>query len=159
MHRFAPSAVALRNDPDAHPHYLVRADDEQRRLATNLYLHRLGHEPWSVLGEAAYRSYFLWEAHEDWVQPGWLLPFLRALDWLSLALAAAGAFLALRGRGAARALAVFLLVFTAVNGLHHVEARYAMPVRGLYLAFAALAISQGARRARAGRSLLARSAA
>lgn len=140
IHRFAPSAAALRTDPDAHPRYLVKADSEQRRLAKNLYLHRLGHEPWTVLGEIAYRSYFLWEAHEDWVQPGWLLPFLRALDWLSLVLAAAGAWLALRRGGAARALAAFLLVFTIVNGIHHVEARYAMPVRGLYLGFAALAL-------------------
>ena len=140
VHRFAPSAEELRTDPDAHPRYLVKADSEQRRLAKTQYLHRLGHEPWQVVWEAVYRSYFLWEAHEDWVQPGWLLPFLRALDWLSLALAAAGAWVAWRAGGAARALAVFLLVFTVVNGLHHVEARYAMPVRGLYLAFAALAL-------------------
>jgi 4-amino-4-deoxy-L-arabinose transferase-like glycosyltransferase len=140
VHRFAPAAQQLRTDPDAHPRYLVKADSAQRRLAKNLYLHRLGHEPWQVAWEVVYRSYFLWEAHEDWVQPGWLLPFLRALDWLSLALAALGGWLAWRGGGAARALAVFLVVFTLVNGLHHVEARYAMPVRGLYLAFAALAL-------------------
>ena len=36
--------------------------------------------------------------------------------------------------------AIFLLVFTAVNGIHHVQARYAMPVRGLYLGFVALAL-------------------
>lgn len=158
VHRFAPSAEALRSDPDAHPRYLVKADSEQRRLAKDLYLHRLGHEPWNVLWEVAYRSYFLWEAHEDWVQPGWLLPFLRALDWLSLALAAMGAFFALRRAGPARPLAVFLLVFTIVNGLHHVEARYAMPVRGFYLGFAALALAQlWARRSpRTGRNTPAR---
>lgn len=142
VHRYAPTAQELRTSPDAHPHYLVKADSEQRRLATNLYLHRLAHEPWEVVWESLYRSYFLWQAHEDWVQPGWLLPFLRALDWLSLVLAAAGCWLALRAGGAARALAVFLLIFTLLNGLHHVEARYAMPVRGLYLGFAALALSQ-----------------
>ncbi len=142
VHRFAPTAQELRTNPDAHPRYLVKADSEQRRLATNLYLHRLEHEPWQVAWEVAYRSYFLWEAHEDWVQPRWLLPFLRALDWVSLALAAAGGWLAIRAGGAARALAVFLLVFTFVNGVHHVEARYAIPVRGLYLAFAALALFQ-----------------
>ena len=141
VHRFAPSAATLRTHPDAHPRYLLEADDEQRRLATNLYLHRLRTDPLGVLGEIGYRSYFLWEAHEDWVQPGWLLPFLRALDWLTMALAAVGAALALRGGGAARPLAIFLLVFTLVNGVHHVEARYGMPVRGLYLGLAALALS------------------
>jgi hypothetical protein len=138
--RFAPTAHELRTDPDAHSRYLLRADSEQRRLAANLYIHRLEREPWQVAWEVLYRSYFLWEAHEDWRQPGWLLPYLRALDWVSLALAAAGGWLALRAGGAARAFAVFLLVFTFVNGVHHVEARYAMPVRGVYLAFAGLAL-------------------
>jgi 4-amino-4-deoxy-L-arabinose transferase-like glycosyltransferase len=142
VHRFAPTVRELRTNPDAHPRYLVKADSEQRQLAEDLYGHRLAHEPWQVAWEVIYRSYFLWEAHEDWVQPGWLLPFLRALDWISLVLAAVGGWFALRAGGAARALAVFLLVFTFVNGLHHVEARYAMPVRGLFLAFAALALSQ-----------------
>ena len=79
-------------------------------------------------------------AHEDWVQPSWLLPLLRAVDWLTLALAAAGAALAFRLGGAGRALALFLVLFTLVNAVHHVEARYAMPVRGLYVAFVALAL-------------------
>lgn len=158
VHRFAPTAQELRTDPDAHPHYLAKADGELRRLAENLYGHRLRHEPWQVAWEVVYRCYFLWEAHEDWAQPGWLLPFLRALDWASLALATVGGWLAWRARGAARALAVFLLVFTVVNGIHHVEARYAMPVRGLFLAFAALALSQlWARRSpRTGRNTPAR---
>jgi 4-amino-4-deoxy-L-arabinose transferase-like glycosyltransferase len=142
VHRFAPRAHELHTDPDAHPRYLVEADSEQRRLAKNLYLHRVEHHPWEVAWEVVYRSYFLWEAHEDWGQPGWLLPFLRALDWVSLVLAAVGGWLALRAGSTARALALFLLVFTFVNGIHHVEARYAMPVRGLYLAFAALALFQ-----------------
>jgi 4-amino-4-deoxy-L-arabinose transferase-like glycosyltransferase len=142
VHRFAPTAQELRTNPDAHPRYLVKADSEQRRLAKNLYVHRFEHQPWQVAWEVVYRSYFLWEAHEDWGQPGWLLPFLRALDWITLVLAAAGGWLALRAGGAARALAALLLVFTLANGIHHVEARYAMPVRGLYLAFAALALLQ-----------------
>jgi 4-amino-4-deoxy-L-arabinose transferase-like glycosyltransferase len=148
VHRFAPTAAELRSDPDAHPHYLVRADGEQRRLARNLYVDRIEAEPLAVLGEIAYRSYFLWEAHEDWVQPAWLLPFLRGFDWLLLVLGFAGVMLAMRAGGAARALGIFLLVFTLVNGIHHVEARYAMPVRGLYVAFIALALSVATERVR-----------
>jgi 4-amino-4-deoxy-L-arabinose transferase-like glycosyltransferase len=139
VHRFAPPTAALRRDPEAHPHYLARADAEQRRLAWHLYRRRLGDEPLTVLGEAAYRGYFLWMAHEDWVQPHAVLWLLRAADWLVLALAAGGALLAVRLGGAGRALALFLVLFTAVNALHHVEARYAMPVRGLYTGFVALA--------------------
>jgi 4-amino-4-deoxy-L-arabinose transferase-like glycosyltransferase len=140
VHRFAPSAAALRTDPEAHPRYLARADAEQRRLAKHLYWKRLRHEPLTVLGEVVYRGYFLWMAHEDWVQPAALLPLLRAVDWLTLALAAAGAALAFRIGGAGRALALFLVLFTLVNAVHHVEARYAMPVRGLQVAFVALAL-------------------
>jgi 4-amino-4-deoxy-L-arabinose transferase-like glycosyltransferase len=150
VHRFAPSATALASDPEAHPHYLARADDEQLRLAEHLYRKRLRHEPLDVVGEIAYRGYFLWMAHEDWAQPGWLLPLLRAADWLALALAAVGAALAIRVGGAARALALFLILFTLVNALHHVEARYAMPMRGLYAAFIAVALLALVRRARAG---------
>ena len=139
VQRFAPSAAALRSDPEAHPHYLARADAEQRRLARALYWKRLRHEPLTVLGEIGYRAYFLWMAHEDWVQPRGFMWLLRAADWLMLLLAALGAALAIRMGGAGRALALFLLLFTAVNALHHVEARYAMPVRGLYVAFVALA--------------------
>jgi len=124
------------------------ADGEQRRLARNLYVDRIEAEPLAVLGEIAYRSYFLWEAHEDWVQPAWLLPFLRGFDWLLLVLGFAGVMLAMRAGGAARALGIFLLVFTLVNGIHHVEARYAMPVRGLYVAFIALALSVATERVR-----------
>ena len=142
VHRLAPTTRDLRTDPDAHPRYLAKADAKQRHIAKDLYFHRLERHPWRVVWEVVYRSYFLWEAHEDWVQPGWLLPFLRALDWISLGLAGIGGWLALRAGGAARALAVFLLAFTFVNGIHHVEARYAMPLRGIYLAFAVLALFQ-----------------
>jgi 4-amino-4-deoxy-L-arabinose transferase-like glycosyltransferase len=140
VHRFAPSATALRADPEAHPHYLARADAEQRRLAEHLYWKRLRHEPLTVLGEVVYRGYFLWMAHEDWVQPRGFVWLLRAADWLVLALAAAGAAVAFRLGGAGRALALFLVLFTLVNAVHHVEARYAMPVRGLYVAFVALSL-------------------
>ena len=140
VRRLAPSAKALRRNPEAHPHYLARADAEQRRLAWRLYRHRLGDEPLTVLGEVAYRAYFLWMAHEDWVQPRGVVWLLRAADWLVLALAAAGAAIAARRGGAGRGLALFLVLFTLVNAVHHVEARYAMPVRGLYVAFVALAL-------------------
>jgi 4-amino-4-deoxy-L-arabinose transferase-like glycosyltransferase len=140
VHRFAPSPRALRTDPEAHPHYLARADAEQRRLAEHLYRKRLRHEPLTVLGEVAYRGYFLWMAHEDWAQPPRLRPLLRAADWLTLALAAIGAALAFRLGGAGRALALFLVLFTLVNAVHHVEARYAMPVRGIETAFVGLAL-------------------
>ena len=156
VHRFAPSEERLRTDPDAHPRYLHRADVEQRRLATDLYLHRLRTEPLKVFWEIVYRSYFLWQAHEDWVQPSSLLPLLRGVDWLTLLLAAVGVALAIRRGGAAGALGIFLLAFTLVNGIHHVEARYAMPVRGLYLAFVAPVLIDASRSARSGKKTPAR---
>ncbi|MDX6483533.1 MAG: hypothetical protein QOE95_1304, partial [Gaiellaceae bacterium] len=79
--------------------------------------------------------------HEDWIQPSWLVPPLKVADWLALALAGLGIALGLRRDGATRALALFLLTFTALNALHHVEARYAIPVRSLYLAFVALGMA------------------
>jgi 4-amino-4-deoxy-L-arabinose transferase-like glycosyltransferase len=148
VHRFSPSAAELRRNPEAHPHYLARADAEQRHLAWRLYRRRLGDEPLTVLGEVVYRGYFLWMAHEDWVQPRGFVWLLRAADWLVLALAAAGAALATRRGGPGRALALFLVLFTLVNAIHHVEARYAMPVRGLYVAFVALALLTLAERLR-----------
>jgi len=141
VHRFAPPVAALLRDPNAHPHYLVRAESEQRRLALKLYRSRLRDEPFTVLGEIGYRAYFLWMVHEDWIQPSWLLPLLKVADWLVLALAAVGIALGLRRDGATRALALFLLAFTVLNALHHVEARYAIPVRSLYLAFVALGLA------------------
>jgi 4-amino-4-deoxy-L-arabinose transferase-like glycosyltransferase len=140
VQRLAPPASELGRNPAAHPHYLARADAEQRRLARALYGKRLRHEPLTVLGEIAYRAYFLWMAHEDWVQPRRFVWLLRAADWLTLLLATIGAALAFRLGGAGRALALFVLLFTAVNALHHVEARYAMPVRGLEVSFLGLAV-------------------
>jgi hypothetical protein len=138
VRRLAPSADKLLKDPNAHARYLVRADAEQRRLALHLYRTRLAHDPGQVLWESVYRAYFLWMAHEDWYQPSSrpALDVLKAIDWLVLGLALVGSFLWFRAGGAARAIVVFLLVFTAINALHHVEARYAIPVRGLELALA-----------------------
>lgn len=142
VHALAPTAAELRSDPDAHPGYLARADAHQRDLAFDVYGHRLEHEPLQVLGEIAYRGYFLWMAHEDWRQPGGVaLTGLRALDWLTLALVAVGCGFALRVRGPGGALAAFLVLFTLINAVHHVEARYAMPVRELALGYVALAIA------------------
>jgi 4-amino-4-deoxy-L-arabinose transferase-like glycosyltransferase len=141
VHRFAPPVAELLRDPNAHPRYLARAESEQRRLALKLYRSRLQHEPLTVLGEIGYRAYFLWMVHEDWIQPSWLVPLLKVADWLALALAGLGIVLGLRRDGATRALALFLLTFTALNALHHVEARYAIPVRSLYLAFVALGLA------------------
>jgi 4-amino-4-deoxy-L-arabinose transferase-like glycosyltransferase len=141
VHRFAPPVSALLRDPNAHPHYLVRAESEQRRLALRLYRSRLRDEPLRVLGEVGYRAYFLWMVHEDWVQPSWLVPLLKLADWLVLALAAVGLAIGLRRDGVTRAFALFLLVFTVLNALHHVEARYAISVRSLYLAFVALGVA------------------
>jgi 4-amino-4-deoxy-L-arabinose transferase-like glycosyltransferase len=150
VHRFAPSADALRRDPDAHPRYLVRADAQQRDRAFDLYETRLRNDPLDVIGETAYRAYFLWMAHEDWRQPGGLpLLGLRLLDWLTLLIVGAGVIAALRLGGAGRALAIFLLTFTAVNAVHHVEARYAMPVRELALGYAAFALAAAVGAARA----------
>ena len=151
-HRFAPSAQELLRNPDAHGRYLARADADLRDRASDLYRERLRDEPHEVLGEGLYRAYFLWNAHEDWYQPGSgaLLFGMRLLDWLLLALAVVGAVAALTRAGPARGIAAFLLAFTALNAVHHVEARYAMPLRGLYLTLAALgfltALSQIRRR-------------
>jgi 4-amino-4-deoxy-L-arabinose transferase-like glycosyltransferase len=145
VHRFAPPVAELVRDPNAHPRYLVRAESEQRRLALKLYGKRLHAEPVTVLGEIGYRAYFLWMVHEDWIQPSWLVPLLKAADWLVLALAGLGIALGLRRDGVTRAFALFLLVFTLLNALHHVEARYAIPVRSLYLACVALGLASVAR--------------
>ena len=141
--RDEPSPRELLRDPKAHPAYEVRADKRLRTAARKVYAHRLEHEPWQVGWEVVYRAYFLWEAHEDWYQPkGVYLFAMRIVDWLSIALAALGAALALREGGPPRAVSVFLVVYTAVLAIHHVEARFAMPLRGLFLAFAVLAVAR-----------------
>jgi 4-amino-4-deoxy-L-arabinose transferase-like glycosyltransferase len=143
-HRLAPTTAELASDPGAHPHYLERADEHLRGLARERYRHRLRHEPEHVAWETLYRAFFLWDAHEDWYQPdGVELLALRAADWIVLLLALAGAALALRRGGPPRVLVVFLLVYTGVLAVHHVEARFGIPLRGLYLSFAVLALAAG----------------
>lgn len=140
VERYAPSPEELRRHSDAYARYLSKADDHQRRLATRLYRHRLRHDPGRVLFDYVYRAYFLWMIHEDWLQPGSAATdLLRTIDWIVLALAAAGSVLAVRrGGGPALAVVLFLLVYTAVSALGHVEARYTIPLRGLYLPLAVL---------------------
>ncbi len=138
--RYAPSREKLLDDPEAHPRYLARADAEIRSRAVEVYSDRLGDEPLQVLWENIYRAFFLWQAHEDWYQPsGVALAVLRAVDVLVLALALVGLVLALRRGGPPRGVALFLLAYTVVIATHHTEARFAMPVRGLYLAFTTFA--------------------
>jgi len=150
VHRLAPSAAQLIRDRDAHARYLARADARQRDLALDLYVQRLGREPLTVLGEIVYRAYFLWMAHEDWRQPPGLPTLgLRTLDWITVLMASIGLVLALRLGGAGRWIGLFLLVYTAVNALNHVEARYAMPVRGLAIGYAAVALMAVVSRVRA----------
>jgi hypothetical protein len=149
-HRFAPTAERIRAERDAHPRYVARVDEEQRDRAWSLLRERLADEPHRVAWETLYRGWFLWNAHLDWRQPsGAALAALEALDWLVLALAAAGAVLALRGRGAGAALALLLLAYTVVIATHHVEARFAMPLRGLLLLLVALTLLALAARAQA----------
>jgi hypothetical protein len=134
-YRYAPTREELLQDPQAHPRYLARADAEVRARALDVYLDRLGDEPVEVLWENAYRAFFLWQAHEDWYQPsGAALVVLRAAGGVVLALALLGLVVALRRGGPPRAVALLLLAYTVVIATHHTEARFAMPVRGLYLA-------------------------
>ena len=148
VYSLAPTTAELRADPEAHPRYLVRADARLRGRARALYAERLQEEPLQVLWEVAYRAHFLWNAHQDWYQPGGAaLRGLQALDWALIVLALAG--LALAGGGAARGVAVFLLVYTAVLAVHHVEARFAIPLRGFFLAFAGFALVRLGTEARA----------
>jgi hypothetical protein len=148
IRRELPSTADLARDPRAHPRYLSDADEALRSDARSLYSERLRDEPLQVLWEAAYRMWFLWNAHADWYQPdGVALAALTALDWLLLALAFVGSAVALRRGGAARAIVVALVVYTAVLGTHHVEARFGMPLRGLFLALVALALAELARTA------------
>jgi 4-amino-4-deoxy-L-arabinose transferase-like glycosyltransferase len=146
-HRSAPSLPTLLHDPFAHPRYVERADSVLRARARSLYEHRLRHEPAQVAWEVLYRAYFLWQAHEDWYQPeGLALLPLRIVDWLLTALALLGALFAVRRGGAARAVVVLVGVYTLAIAVHHVEARFAMPFRGIALALVTLACAALARR-------------
>jgi hypothetical protein len=146
VYRFLPTRDRLLADPSAHPRYLERADRTMRHEAWSLLRQRLRHEPLQVGWEILYRAWYLWAAHEDWYQPsGAALDLLAALDWVTIALGLVGAALALGRGGAARAVAVLLLVYTAVIATHHVEARFAMPLRGLLLAFVAYALAEALR--------------
>ena len=141
VHVLAPPTAELRSDPTAHPRYLGQADVEQVAAARRLYRDRLREAPHEVVGEIAYRAYFLWMVREDWRQPGGLADLgLRLLYWLALVLAISGLVIAFRAGGIERALAIAVVAFTAISAFHHVEARYAIPVRGLYLAFVGLAL-------------------
>lgn len=144
-----PSEAELIEDPTAHPRYLAEADEELRTAATDIYRERLADEPLQVAWEGVYRMWFLWTAHRDWYQPGGLAQAaLAAFDWLLLALALAGAAVALRRHRAAAGVVAFLVVYTLLLATHHVEARFGMPARGLYLALVALALAEAFRRLR-----------
>ena len=148
-HRFAPTAQRIQADADAHPRYVRRVDEEQRARARALFRERLRDEPAQVAWETLYRAWYLWSAHHDWYQPdGGELLVLEALDWLLLLLSAAGAVIALRRGGPARAIVVFLLVYTLAIATHHVEARFAIPLRGFQLTLAVWAVLEAAGRLR-----------
>jgi hypothetical protein len=137
-----PSAEEIAADPASHPRYLSRADEQLRDDAFELYRERLRDEPLDVLWDGVYRMWFLWNAHEDWYQPSGaaLLPF-RALDAVLVLLALVGAVIAVARGGAGRLVVAFLAAYTFVLGTHHVEARFAMPLRGVFLALVALALA------------------
>jgi hypothetical protein len=147
VHRFAPSPATLIRDPKAHARYLDRADKELRRLALKRYRMRLSDDPLGVAWNVAYRSYFIWMAHEDWYQPpgGPLLLALRLADWVALGLAVLGGVVAgRRFGGAAACIPLFLLVYTVLLAFHVTEARFGIPVRGLYLSLAAIGMLEAA---------------
>jgi 4-amino-4-deoxy-L-arabinose transferase-like glycosyltransferase len=146
-----PGADELTSDPTAHPRYLASADEQVRDDAFGLYRDRLADTPFDVLWDDLYRMWFLWNAHEDWYQPaGASLVVLQALDAMLIVLALLGAGLAIARGGAGRAAVAFLAVYTVVLGTHHVEARFAMPLRGVFLSLVALTLAAawGQRRAR-----------
>jgi 4-amino-4-deoxy-L-arabinose transferase-like glycosyltransferase len=152
-HRLAPTAVRIRAEPEAHPRYVERADSEQRDRAWSLLRERAGDEPHQLVWETLYRAWFLWNAHLDWLQPGgatqWLL---EAVDWVTLALAALGAAVLWARGGAGRPLVLLLLAYSLVIGTHHVEARFAMPLRGLLLLLVAQALLTASSRLRGRRA-------
>jgi 4-amino-4-deoxy-L-arabinose transferase-like glycosyltransferase len=140
--RVAPSPAALRSDPFAHPRYLELADRELRARARELYRERLADEPLQVVWENAYRNYFLWSTHHDWYQPhGVALVLLQIVDWIVIVLALAGIVFAIVGGGAARWVAVYLLVYSVTLSTHHVEARFSIPLRGVLFAYVVLGAS------------------
>jgi 4-amino-4-deoxy-L-arabinose transferase-like glycosyltransferase len=144
-----PPADELARDPTAHPRYLERADARLREDALDLYRERLGDEPLQVGWEVVYRAWFLWAAHKDWYQPaGVALRGLQGIDWVLLLLALVGAGIALARGGPGRGVVVLVVAYTLVLASHHVEARFAMPFRGLFLALVALALIEAARRFR-----------
>ena len=143
VHRTAPSFGEMRLDPRAHPRYLERADRALREAAQARYRERLRDEPEQVAWEMGYRMYYLWAAHFDWYQPDGLpLAAMIVVDWILLLFALVGAALALARGGPAAGVVVFLAAYTLVLGTHHVEARFTMPVRGLFLALAVLAATE-----------------
>jgi hypothetical protein len=86
-------------------------------------------------------------AHEDWYQPpgGPLLLALRLADWVALGLAVLGGVVAgRRFGGAAACIPLFLLVYTVLLAFHVTEARFGIPVRGLYLSLAAIGMLEAA---------------
>ncbi len=145
-----PSAAEIAADPTAHPKYLSSADEQVRDDALELYRERLADEPLDVLWDGVYRMWFLWSAHEDWYQPSGaaLLPF-RVLDALLILLGLVGAAIAVARGGAGRAAVAFLVAYTLILSTHHVEARFAMPLRGVFLSLVALAVATAWRQRRA----------
>ena len=138
----APAAAALREDPYAHPRYLRRADVELRARARSLYSDRLRDDPGQVVWENLYRNYFLWTAHHDWYQPdGLALAGLQLVDWVLLVLATGGIVLAARRSRPSFLVALFVLAYSVTLSTHHVEARFAMPLRGFLFAYVALALT------------------
>ena len=71
------------------------------------------------------------------------------LDAALILLALLGAAIAVARGGAGRAAVVFLAVYTLVLSTHHVEARFAMPLRGVFLSLVALALASLWRQRRA----------
>jgi 4-amino-4-deoxy-L-arabinose transferase-like glycosyltransferase len=141
--RYAPSPTTLRRDPYAHPRYLERADRELRTRARTLYRERLADDPLQVAWENLYRNYFLWSTHHDWYQPhGIGLLLLQLVDWILIALALAGAAVALARGGPPRWIALYLLVYSVTLATHHVEARFSIPLRGLFLAFVSFGLER-----------------
>ena len=147
VRRWFPPREQLLDDRESHTRYLRRADAELRTRALDTYGERIRDEPQAVAWETIYRAFFLWNAHEDWFQPGGApLVAMRALDWAAILLAFAGAWFAVARGGPGRAAVVLLAVYTAILATHHVEARFAMPFRGVFLALVALALIELARR-------------